>query len=213
MKIELHHIKQQSEGGEDTFENCIPLCFDCHAEVKAYDPRHPKGRKFTETELRAHRDNWYRKVADSGGIIALPEHIDMDRKLFSEIRAILPSEGVIRFIRFNNYAGFSFKRSRHDQLYEFMHRCENPEFEFMDADLESLKATLSDKISEFAGVIAFSTFTLDGNREYSWVPPEWEVEQPQRFWDVVNHIHRLTKEICNTYDSLIRLGRRKLGVF
>jgi hypothetical protein len=29
-KIETHHIVQ---GGGDTFENCIPLCFDCHAEV------------------------------------------------------------------------------------------------------------------------------------------------------------------------------------
>jgi 5-methylcytosine-specific restriction endonuclease McrA len=26
LKIELHHIVQKAEGGEDTFENCIPLC-------------------------------------------------------------------------------------------------------------------------------------------------------------------------------------------
>ncbi len=36
-KIELHHIVQKADGGTDTFENCIPLCFDCHAEVKAYN--------------------------------------------------------------------------------------------------------------------------------------------------------------------------------
>ena len=35
-KIELHHIKQVADGGEDTADNCIPLCLDCHAEVKAY---------------------------------------------------------------------------------------------------------------------------------------------------------------------------------
>lgn len=27
-KIELHHIKQKADDGEDTYENCIPLCFD-----------------------------------------------------------------------------------------------------------------------------------------------------------------------------------------
>lgn len=32
QKIELHHIKQVADGGEDTADNCIPLCFNCHAE-------------------------------------------------------------------------------------------------------------------------------------------------------------------------------------
>lgn len=56
LKIELHHIKQVADGGDDSADNCIPLCLDCHAEVKAYNPHHPKGRKFTERELKGHRD-------------------------------------------------------------------------------------------------------------------------------------------------------------
>ena len=66
IKIELHHIIQKAEGGEDTFENCIPLCFDCHAEVKAYNPKHPKGRQFSENELKSHRNNWYFIVKNNG---------------------------------------------------------------------------------------------------------------------------------------------------
>lgn len=62
-KIEIHHIKAKADGGADTFDNAIPLCFDCHAEVRQYDPRHPKGTKFTENELRQHRDKWYQSVA------------------------------------------------------------------------------------------------------------------------------------------------------
>jgi HNH endonuclease len=50
-KIELHHIKQVADGGNDTFENCIPLCFNCHSEVKSYNPQHPKGRKYTDGEV------------------------------------------------------------------------------------------------------------------------------------------------------------------
>jgi len=57
-KIEVHHIVPRSEGGEDTFENAIALCFDCHAEIGAYNPKHPKGRKFSPSELRRHRDQW-----------------------------------------------------------------------------------------------------------------------------------------------------------
>ncbi|TLS51807.1 hypothetical protein FE782_12910 [Paenibacillus antri] len=66
IKIELHHIKQKADGGEDTFENCIPLCFDCHAEVQAYNSKHPKGRKFTVNELIKHRDRWYDTVLTNG---------------------------------------------------------------------------------------------------------------------------------------------------
>jgi len=64
-KIELHHIIQVADGGEDTVDNCIPLCLNCHAEVKAYNPHHPKGRKFTEAELRGHRDKCYAQHAIS----------------------------------------------------------------------------------------------------------------------------------------------------
>jgi len=64
-KMELHHIKQKADEGPDTFENCIPLCFNCHADAGSYNPRHPKGRKYTEAELKAHRDNWYEKIKNS----------------------------------------------------------------------------------------------------------------------------------------------------
>lgn len=64
-KIELHHIVPQVEGGPDTFENCIPLCFDCHAEVGHYNQKHPKGRRFSASELRQHRDAWYASVAST----------------------------------------------------------------------------------------------------------------------------------------------------
>jgi len=61
-KIELHHIKLKSEGGEDTFDNCIPLCFDCHADASSYNPHHPKGKKFSEKELMMHREKLYKKM-------------------------------------------------------------------------------------------------------------------------------------------------------
>ena len=75
-KIELHHIKQVADGGEDTADNCIPLCLDCHAEVKAYDPRHPKGRKFSEAELKGHRDRCYAKYGVSVEINVAPEEAE-----------------------------------------------------------------------------------------------------------------------------------------
>ena len=64
--MEVHHIRARADGGTDTYDNAIPLCFDCHAEVRQYDPKHPKGIRFTEKELIQHRDNWYKAIASNG---------------------------------------------------------------------------------------------------------------------------------------------------
>ncbi len=66
LHIELHHIVPHSKGGEDTFENCIPLCFDHHAEVgQAYYSEHAKGTKYTVRELQRIRDDFYRQIKDN----------------------------------------------------------------------------------------------------------------------------------------------------
>ena len=56
VKIEVHHIVPKGEGGDDTPDNAITLCFDCHAEIGHYNVKHPRGRKYTPHELRRHRD-------------------------------------------------------------------------------------------------------------------------------------------------------------
>ena len=46
------------EGGSDTIDNAIPVCFECHAEIHSYNDKHPRGRKFLADELRAHKEQW-----------------------------------------------------------------------------------------------------------------------------------------------------------
>ena len=58
VKMEIDHIIQQAEDGPDTYENAISVCFECHAEIHSYNPKHPRGRKFQPDELRGHRDQW-----------------------------------------------------------------------------------------------------------------------------------------------------------
>ena len=58
VKIETDHIIPSEEGGTDDIENAIPVCFECHAEIHSYNDKHPRGRKFSAGELRAHRTQW-----------------------------------------------------------------------------------------------------------------------------------------------------------
>jgi hypothetical protein len=213
-KIELHHIKQKADGGEDSYENAIPLCFDCHAEVGAYNPKHPKGRKYTESELKSHRDKWYEKQCNSvQKIESNLQYRKLDTNLMHEIKFILNDSGTISFLRINNFAGFSYERSKTDSLHKFENLCNfNPEFEFLDADLEALKGSLYSAIAKLTDILAFNTWPIKGDSRLSSVPEEWEFEQPKRFWEVVNKIHNLTIETTKCYDNLIKTARRKLIV-
>lgn len=70
-KLEIHHIDTKAEGGLGAAKNGIPLCFDCHADVKNYNDEHPKGRKYTPSELMRHRDAWFALMASPQAIPTL----------------------------------------------------------------------------------------------------------------------------------------------
>ena len=36
---EMHHLVPRAQGGEDTADNIVPLCFNCHAEITAKRPK------------------------------------------------------------------------------------------------------------------------------------------------------------------------------
>jgi len=88
LKLELHHI---DDPANNDIENAIPLCFECHAEVKLYNPKHPKGRKYTSEELKQHRDQWVNLCKTSAAFLAsVPMIVDVG-----------PLEGLMNELEFN----------------------------------------------------------------------------------------------------------------
>ena len=65
VKVEVHHIVQESKGGPNTFENAIALCFDCHADAGHYNLAHPKGTKFSPEELIKAKNTWIKMVREN----------------------------------------------------------------------------------------------------------------------------------------------------
>lgn len=57
--INVHHIKQEADGGENTIGNAIVLCLRCHSEAGHFNPRHPIGTSYSPQELIRHRDQWW----------------------------------------------------------------------------------------------------------------------------------------------------------
>lgn len=92
--METDHIVPLGEGGDDTIENAIPVCFECHAEIHSYNDKHPRGRKFLPDELRLHKEQWLRicaeqpdalvsasRVSDVGPLQALIDELEFNAKV------------------------------------------------------------------------------------------------------------------------------------
>ena len=74
LKVDVHHIIQEADDGPNTLDNAIALCADCHTDAGHYNPRHPRGTKFSPEELRLARDRWHEIVRR--GVVPDPNHSD-----------------------------------------------------------------------------------------------------------------------------------------
>ncbi|MCF6296155.1 MAG: HNH endonuclease [Flavobacteriaceae bacterium] len=208
-KIELHHIEQRKNGGEDSFDNCLPLCFDCHADVMQYNPDHPKGKKYSISELKKHRDNWFKKVEESAGsIVTNSNYPELDKKTFKRLNELLKSDGLMLFIKHNGFVGGPFEDKIFMEINAFIRESELPEFEFIDADLEGLKSELVNLMEQLDELILNHTFGASHGRQA--IPSEWEYEQFDRMQKAISDFKELTPKVSNKYEEIIKLGRRKL---
>lgn len=210
VKMHCHHIVPVARGGPDTFENCIPLCLNCHAEVEAYNDQHPMGNKFRPDELKQRRDTFYKAVRLGPIVQQHAGTIEADRATFADLRECLPSTGNIRFIRESTF-GFSFPDSDIAELEQFSYERRGPEHEFLDEELEHQRSELQKKLSVFLRHLGHNTYRTRPNNDRLEVPGEWEINDPVRFHNAIDELGKAADEVCESYDAMIRLGRRKLA--
>lgn len=141
----------------------------------------------------------------------LEELVDADRYLFEEFKTTLPSKGSIRFIDEQNMAGFSWSKENLKQLEKFYHEWDDAEHEFLSNELESIRGKLHKLIGIYLEEISKNTFPVN-NSDRITVPPEWELEYPKRFFEVVNSLHDTAGKIVELHQDLIRTGRKRLEV-
>lgn len=227
-KIELHHIKQKAYGGEDTFENCIPLCLTCHADMGKGDPKHPKGKRYTEEELRGHRDRWYAKVEKSFIETETTVYPD-DIKLFHKICDIF-DDHMQYWLHEADLSGLQpseiFKPLSH-----LLDDSGDPFFEFLNIELEKKKATLFSSIKEFIYFNAENTFPvsrlLDKNAPRIWLYRKKEMDYgflrqnpkyqgsldiaEKEFEQEGKKLNELASTVWKRYIDFVRLGRKILS--
>jgi hypothetical protein len=131
VKIEIDHIIPQAEGGPDTYENAIPVCFECHAEIHSYNLNHPRGRKFQPEELRAHRNQW---------LAICKEHPEIFRQKPFARAEVGPLQSLIDELEFND--AIAAASPGQDQF------CLFKENQFLEAVRTGSIATLQDELKK-----------------------------------------------------------------
>jgi HNH endonuclease len=210
VKMHCHHIVPVAKGGNDTAENCIPLCLNCHAEVEAYNDKHPLGNKFKAEELKQRRDVFYKAIKLGPAIQNGLGIIEADRVTFADIQKSLPSEGNIRFIRDFSF-GYSFRDKNISELEHFFYERKGPEYEFLDEELEAQRKELLSKLGQFIKLSGTYLFRPKHDLDSLEVPDEWELSNRTLYFKALKDLGSAADLICEVYDALIRLARRKLA--
>jgi hypothetical protein len=128
---------------------------------------------------------------------ALPYlQVEADKKILCDFMKTVPSGGSIKFLRTNNF-GFSFDLRNLDDIDAFLQNNDGPDHEFIDHELEAPRQEFRKSCRTFLGAIAVNTFPTSRDHRQP-VPDDWEIDNPKRFDEAVDEIHRGSDAVCNT---------------
>ena len=220
-RIELHHIKQVAYGGENTFENCIPLCFDCHADMGKADPKHNKGKKYTEQELLLHRDNWYKAVKERTTSLGVDNYIcDEDKQLYSQIVDSF-SNDIQYHLKYPNFY-YPYEKNLFQPLDYLGYEADNPAFFFVNKEQEDLRAALFSLMDQFKNILYCNTFSIskdipDKNASHGWLLNHGYIDErnfhesyqelEKEFKAEYEQINALARELWRAYTAFVRRGK------
>ena len=96
--METDHIISKDDNGDDSIDNAIPVCFECHAEIHSYNDKHPRGRKYLPEELQLHKEQWLKicserpdmlitanRKSDVGPLQALIDELEFNYKVAQKV--------------------------------------------------------------------------------------------------------------------------------
>jgi hypothetical protein len=210
-KIELHHIIPVEQSGDDSLENCIPVCFDCHADIGHYNDKHPRGRKYSPGELRQHRDDWFARVTNTAPPASGSREID--RQLLARVWKLLGASGAHEFARDHDF-GASFRASDAFPWFDLGHDLDRPETEFQDVELEKLRGNLLRSAKNFVSKIAEYTSPL-ASPKLQGFDSLFKSAYREEYRARAEKLNEFSSVAAETYMVLIREGMRKLdlGIF
>lgn len=164
--------------------------------------------------------NWYYLVIGVLlSIIFLQRHlfkrpslneIEADKYTYEKVLNLFNNQKLIERIRTEDHC-VAFRNDIFDLLDELRDelRKDPTSYEFIDDNFNKLFQKTIFSINEFDNYLQTNTWAKN-NIDYSSIPLEWKHEMPDKYYEVVNQIQKLKRELCINLDEFTRQGRLKL---
>lgn len=134
-----------------------------------------------------------------------------DRFLLKKIVKLLPSTGVIHFLKHHDFLG-SFRQREIEPIEQFLYEWNNAEHEFQDEDIEKLKIELFEAARQFIALVGQYT-TLNKNGFQAVRPDYYEGggEREVEFRREANEIGKSADSVVEKHQEFVRVARHKFG--
>ena len=119
-------------------------------------------------------------------------------------------EQLIEFVRDRDLHGGSYKRDCFRPFVLFSVSSDNPIYEYIDPDLETIKMALKSSIDKFFSDCVPCIHCEDCIN--CRIPMEWEILYPDKFDKYAKQLNEDTFDIWYKYCDYIKLCRRKLVI-
>jgi hypothetical protein len=124
----------------------------------------------------------------------------------------LPSDGGISFLKKHDFLG-SFKSDDISDIDRFSYEWNNPDHEFIDSELESLRKKLLDSVTKFGFCTAM--YTSPNKRGFQAVrydQSSYDADEEKRFSVEASEINNAADLVVEAYSSFVRTVRSKLDL-
>lgn len=141
------------------------------------------------------------------------EALELDKKLFNHIRNDLLTKDVLANLHHNNFSNDSFLKENFDFLHKTISESENPQFEFLNSNLENSKNELITAIKQFQttslGRIYSAPSKSRTDYDYLGIPKDWD---DKRFFEAMDAIEIQENNVYLKTENFLKLGRRILKI-
>jgi hypothetical protein len=205
-------MKHEEAGGPDTLDNCIPVCFDCHADMRSYDFKHPKGSKYSERELRGHRDRWFALVAAGGRAEIDARIIARDRRVYSAFTEQIKYDPTIVYFKHHGFEA-SFDLDILEPFHRYEYYCDDPNNQFVDVELEKLRGGFLNAANRLCSLLALNTWPLKhSTRHLNQIPQEWRETNSARLDKLLADLDEAHGTLVTAYEGLVHECQIRLEV-
>ena len=139
------------------------------------------------------------------------ETIALDRKLFNYIRNEIITNETLEDLNSHTFSNHSFEREKFNFIHNILAVSKQPDFEFLNPELEKAKIELVNAIKMFQSSTLGTIFSTPSHNDIGFlgIPREWD---EKKFYAAMDKIEPEETNVFRKAESLIKLGRRTLKI-